>query len=70
MAGTYKPLVIVAGKLQQIQSGNTLIGADSTVAGLFPSSNSLYGLAGLTGTAGFVAVNGAGGASSDRKSVV
>ena len=55
---TYKPLVIVAGKLQQIQSGNTLIGADGTVPGLFPSTNTLFGVAGLSGTAGFVAING------------
>jgi hypothetical protein len=51
MAGTYKPLVIVAGKLQQIQAGSTLVGSDgSTARSLFSSADPLYGFGGLTAT--------------------
>jgi len=60
----YKPLVIVSGKLQQIQSGNTLIGSDGTVKGLFPSTEPAYGFAALTTTGVVVKTDAAGGVTT------
>lgn len=47
---TKRPLVLNNGIIQQIQSGDTLIAANSTEAGLFSASGNLGQLAALTGT--------------------
>jgi len=62
----YKPLVVVAGKLQQIQNGYTLVGYDGTQKTLFDPASPIYGFAGTT-TTGFVVKTDALGGVTTRQ---
>jgi hypothetical protein len=59
-----KPLVVINGQLQQIQSGNTLIGGDGTTAGLFDAATPLHGFGALTSTGIVVKTDAVGGVAS------
>ena len=62
---TYKPLVVVNGLLQQIQSGNYLVGYDGTTsASLFNTTDPIHGFSSLTTTGIVVKTDSAGGVTT------